>query len=75
MPVRLTTEEDVTGELPLIDEDLRRRIEELASRPNFESKEVQEELRNLVKDALQGHVIDQENGERSVRQRREGDGN
>lgn len=37
------------------DPEIRRRIEELASRPDFESEETQAELRRLVTDALGGY--------------------
>lgn len=58
-----TMAEDEVGEAP--DPEFRRRIDELASRPDFNSEETQRELRNLVQDALTGMKAD----ERDVRQR------
>lgn len=55
--------EDAGGEV--VDTDLRRRIEELASRADFQSEEGQRELRELITDALRGQVGD----EREVRRR------
>ncbi len=47
------------------DPEFRRRIEELATRPNFESDESQEELRAIITEAMLGIT----EGERGVRQR------
>lgn len=58
-----TMGEDEVGEAP--DPEFRRRIDELASRPDFQSEETQRELRNLVQDALTGMKSD----DREVRQR------
>ncbi|KAI4736591.1 hypothetical protein E4T50_12902 [Aureobasidium sp. EXF-12298] len=58
-----TMAEDEVGEAP--DPEFRRRIDELAARPDFQSEETQRELRELVQDALGGL----RGGERDVRQR------
>jgi ankyrin repeat protein len=58
-----TMGEDEVGEAP--DPEFRRRIDELAARPDFQSEETQRELRELVQDALGGLG----GGERDVRQR------
>ncbi|KEQ59051.1 uncharacterized protein M437DRAFT_57658 [Aureobasidium melanogenum CBS 110374] len=58
-----TMAEDEVGEAP--DPEFRRRIEELAARPDFQSEEVQQQLRELVQDALGGMKGD----DREVRQR------
>lgn len=58
-----TMGEDEMGEAP--DPEFRRRIDELASRPDFQSEETQRELRQLVQDALGGLKGD----DREVRQR------
>lgn len=47
-----TMGEDEVGEAP--DPEFRRRIDELAARPDFQSEETQRELRELVQDALGG---------------------
>ena len=59
-----TMAEDAAGEAP--DPEIRRRIEELAARPDFETEEVQRQLRELVTDVVSG--IGDESG-RSVRRR------
>ena len=48
----------------VVDTEFRRRIEELAAREDFQSKEGQRQLRELVTEALRGEV-----NERDVRQR------
>jgi hypothetical protein len=58
-----TMGEDEVGEAP--DPEFRRRIDELAARPDFQSEETQRELRELVQDALGGLRGE----ERDVRQR------
>lgn len=58
-----TMAEEEVGEAP--DPEFRRRIEELAARPDFQSEEVQKELRELVQDALGG----MKGEDREVRQR------
>ncbi|CAD0114642.1 unnamed protein product [Aureobasidium uvarum] len=58
-----TMAEDEVGEAP--DPEFRRRIDELAARPDFQSEETQRELRELVQDALGGLRGE----EREVRQR------
>lgn len=59
-----TMAEDAVGDAP--DPEIRRRIEELAARPDYESEEVQRELRELVQDVVSG--MGGEEG-RSVRRR------
>lgn len=49
------------------DPEIRRRIEELAARPDYESDQVQTQLRELVQDVVSG--MGGENDERSVRRR------
>jgi hypothetical protein len=60
-----TMAEDEAGDAP--DPEIRRRIEELAARPDYESDEVQSQLRELVQEVLSGMGGDQEG--RSVRRR------
>lgn len=59
-----TMAEDAAGDAP--DPEIRRRIEELAARPDYESEEVQQQLRELVQDVVSG--MGGEDG-RSVRRR------
>jgi hypothetical protein len=59
-----TMEEDAAG---APDPEIRRRIEELAARENYDSEEVQRELRELVQEVVMG--IGAEDGGRSVRRR------
>ncbi|EEH21040.1 hypothetical protein PABG_03271 [Paracoccidioides brasiliensis Pb03] len=51
----------------LVDPEFRRRIEELATSENFHTEEGQQELRQLVTDALRG--VNAETQERDVRRR------
>ncbi|KAF2833132.1 hypothetical protein CC86DRAFT_278435 [Ophiobolus disseminans] len=60
-----TMAEDAVGDAP--DPEIRRRIEELAARPDYESDEVQRELRELVQDVVSGMGGEQDG--RSVRRR------
>ncbi|KAF1946142.1 hypothetical protein EJ02DRAFT_431060 [Clathrospora elynae] len=60
-----TMQEDAAGDAP--DPEIRRRIEELAAREDYESEEVQAQLRELVQDVVMG--IGAEDGGRSVRRR------
>lgn len=60
-----TMEEDAAGEAP--DPEIRRRIEELAARDDFQTEEVQRQLRELVSDVVTGIGSDQAG--RSVRRR------
>ncbi|KAF2019034.1 hypothetical protein BU24DRAFT_418625 [Aaosphaeria arxii CBS 175.79] len=60
-----TMEEDAVGDAP--DPELRRRIEELAAREDFQTEEVQQQLRELVTEVVSG--IGSEQSERSVRRR------
>jgi hypothetical protein len=57
--------EPLEGEAP--DPELRRRIEELAARDDFEGEDAQRELRELITDAVGG--LREEGGERNVRRR------
>lgn len=52
----MTQDEEMDGGEP--DPEIRRRIEELAARPDFESEEAQAELRKLVTDAIGGFTSD-----------------
>jgi hypothetical protein len=60
-----TMSEEAAGDAP--DPELRRRIEELAARPDYESDEVQAQLRELVQDVISGMGGEQDG--RSVRRR------
>lgn len=60
-----TMAEDAAGDAP--DPEIRRRIEELAAREDYESEEVQQQLRELVQDVVAGMGGD--GSERSVRRR------
>lgn len=60
-----TMTEDAAGDAP--DPELRRRIDELAAREDFQTPEVQEQLRQLIQEVVTGMGSDE--GDRSVRQR------
>jgi hypothetical protein len=60
-----TMTEEAAGDAP--DPEIRRRIEELAARPDYESEEVQAQLRELVQDVVMGMGGEQDG--RSVRRR------
>ncbi|KAF1968363.1 hypothetical protein BU23DRAFT_558596 [Bimuria novae-zelandiae CBS 107.79] len=60
-----TMAEDAAGEAP--DPEIRRRIEELAARDDFQTEEVQRQLRELVSDVVTG--MGTEESGRSVRRR------
>ncbi|EAT85629.2 hypothetical protein HBI56_132740 [Parastagonospora nodorum] len=60
-----TMSEEAAGDAP--DPEIRRRIEELAARPDYESEEVQRQLRELVQDVVSGMGGEQDG--RSVRRR------
>jgi len=60
-----TMAEDAAGDAP--DPDIRRRIEELAARDDFQTEEGQRQLRELVSEVVTGIGADQT--ERSVRRR------
>ncbi|KAI9782073.1 MAG: hypothetical protein M1816_002014 [Peltula sp. TS41687] len=51
------------GEGQVVDEEVRRRIEELAGREDFSAEEGQRELRRLVADVVRGHVVGGTGGE------------
>ncbi|KAK3077863.1 hypothetical protein LTS18_009061 [Coniosporium uncinatum] len=55
------------GEAP--DPEFRRRIDELAARDDFQSEEGQNELRNLVTEAISGLKVDGDDGRSSSRRR------
>jgi hypothetical protein len=63
------TEEEATGGMGEPDPEFKRRIEELATREDYYSEEVQNEVRELVKDAMAGSNI--EAMERDLRRRNE----
>ncbi|KAJ5794299.1 hypothetical protein N7457_000898 [Penicillium paradoxum] len=63
------TEEEATGGMSEPDPEFKRRIEELATREDYYSEEVQNEVRELVKDAMAGSNI--EAMERDIRRRTE----
>jgi hypothetical protein len=70
------TSSDNTAETEVVDPAFKARIESLAARPDFQGEEGQRELRNLVTEAVRGHVIsparEREEAERDVtRKRRE----
>ncbi|KAF1915054.1 hypothetical protein BDU57DRAFT_261268 [Ampelomyces quisqualis] len=60
-----TMSEEAAGDAP--DPEIRRRIEELAARPDYQSEEVQRQLRELVSDVVSGMGGEQDG--RSVRRR------
>ncbi|RAL11524.1 ankyrin repeat protein [Aspergillus homomorphus CBS 101889] len=61
------SEQEANAGLDQVDPEFKRRIDELAAREDFHSEATQNELRQLVMDALRGSSIDTD--ERSVRQR------
>jgi ankyrin repeat protein len=63
--INVGTMEEDAADAP--DPEIRRRIEELAARPDYDSEEVQRQLRELVQDVVTG--IGAEDGGRSVRRR------
>lgn len=65
--VHVGTLEDEQSLGEVADPELKRRIEELAARDDFQGEEGQMQLRNLITDAIKGVGQD----ERDVRQRRE----
>lgn len=70
--VDLSAVEDASETLPPVDDTLRRKIEQLATREDFDSEETQKELRSLVTQAVHDHVLDTGEEVRSVRPRQEG---
>lgn len=71
MKINMTTmtEEEATGGESEPDPEFKRRIEELAARDDYYSEEVQNEVRELVKDAMAGTNI--QAMEREIRRRTE----
>jgi uncharacterized protein len=62
-----TIDEDLLLEGAGVDSEFKRRIEELATREDFQEEEVQRQLRELITDVVRDHRA--ENTERDVRQR------
>lgn len=60
------SEQEANAGADQVDPVFKRRIDELASRPDFQSEETQAELRGLVQDALRGNIDSQD---REVRRR------
>jgi len=56
--VRMSTAEEAGEDLPPVDEEFKKRIEELASRGDFNSEEGQRELRRLVAETINRHVLE-----------------
>ena len=61
------SEQEANAGTEEVDPEFKRRIDELAAREDFQSEEAQNELRNLVMDAIQGSEIDADG--REVRRR------
>ena len=55
----------------VVDPEFKRRIEHLAARDDFRGEAGQRELRNLITDAVRGHVTNDDDGERESRRRTE----
>lgn len=66
-----TMTEDAPDAVGEPDPEIRRRIEELAARPDFQSEETQAELRRLVMDALGGYSAQTADGGRENKRRAE----
>ncbi|KAI9761387.1 MAG: hypothetical protein M4579_001037 [Chaenotheca gracillima] len=64
-----TMEELAPADDAVVDPELRRRIEDLASREDFQSEAGQSELRDLITAAVRGHVVDGNADERDTRRR------
>lgn len=62
-----TIDEDILSEDTGVDSEFKRRIEELATREDFQEEEGQRQLRDLITDVVRDHRA--ENTERDVRQR------
>ena len=63
----IASEQEANAGTEEVDPEFKRRIDELAAREDFQSEEAQNELRNLVMDAIQGSEIDADG--REVRRR------
>ncbi|PWY81867.1 hypothetical protein BO70DRAFT_362304 [Aspergillus heteromorphus CBS 117.55] len=61
------SEQEASAGMDQVDPEFKRRIDELAARPDFHSEATQNELRQLVMDALSGSSIETE--DRGVRRR------
>jgi hypothetical protein len=58
------------SELEVVDSEFRRRIEELATREDFQGADGQAQLRELITEAVRGHVVDGADAQgREVRRR------
>jgi ankyrin repeat protein len=57
----ISADEAAIGDLPPVDDDFRKKIEELAQRGDFDQEAGQQELRRLVEDAVKGKLMN-ENG-------------
>ncbi|RPA82209.1 hypothetical protein BJ508DRAFT_93178 [Ascobolus immersus RN42] len=66
--ISVSAAQDLAEMLPPVDEALKRKIEELAGRQDFDSEDAQNELKNLVREAVQKHVLGEEE-DRNVRSR------
>ena len=66
--VRYTTMDQVDDMSVPVDDELRRRIGELAQRGDFENEETQRELRELITGVVRDHVVEPDS-ERNVRPR------
>jgi hypothetical protein len=66
--VSYSTIDDSTEMEPPVDDELRRRIDELARRDDFSSEEAQRELRDLIAGAVRDHVTEAD-PDRNVRAR------
>lgn len=72
MQISMTVTDETAESLPIIDEDFRKRIEDLATREDFVSQDAQEMLRTLVTSAVQQHIItgsEENEGARNVKSR------
>ncbi len=67
MQLESLEDEESLGDSAQVDPEFRRRIEELAAREDFQAEEGQQQLRELITDAIRGASSD----ERAVRQRHE----
>jgi hypothetical protein len=66
--ISYSTIDDTTEMEPPVDDELRRRIDELAQRDDFGSEEAQRQLRDLIAGAVRDHVTEAD-PDRNVRAR------